>query len=140
MAILLKKILLTKPSWLSRSLDRCGIFFQFGFPSSEQPFLRINRLDTIQRMKTFVTAIGQQSSRLNIIPKSDGKNVIDEGVSPLRMKHGKEKFDPAIEISGHKIRTTQEHFVLSCIVKVIDPGMFQETTDDRAHRDGLTHS
>ena len=71
---------------------RCGIFFRLGLPSGEQPFLRIDRLIAIQRMKTFVTAIRQQSSRLNIIPKSDGENVIYDDVSPLRMKHGKENF------------------------------------------------
>ena len=122
------------------SLGEKAGFSRISFPSGEQPFLRIHHWSAIERLETSITAVRQQLPGLNVILKPNGEDIIHDDIAPLRMEDGKENFDSAIEIARHEVCASYEHFMLSCVVKVEDSGMFQETTDHGAHSNGVTHS
>src|SRR5215467_6371362 len=91
------------------------------------------------RLQTLVAAIRQQTPGLDIIAQVQAENIAHNDLSEVWNCHGKQQFDPTVEVAWHEIRTAEKDLLVSAIAKIIDPGMLQEASNYGRHRDGLAH-
>src|SRR5262249_27764394 len=91
------------------------------------------------RLQTLVATIGQQTPCLDIIAQVQAENIADDDLSEVWNRHGKQQFDPTVEVAWHEIRTAEKDLLVSAIAEIIDPCMLQEAPNYGRHRDGLTH-
>src|SRR6266576_2348313 len=57
------------------------------------------------------------------------ENIVADPAHQLRLRHGYDHFDTAIQIARHQVSAADVHFLLTAVAEIVDPAVLQKPAD-----------
>jgi hypothetical protein len=88
----------------------------------------------------FVSSIGFQDSRLDIVGQVDLQDLLADTVAQQRIANRCQDLDSLVKIAGHPVGTACIDLLLAAVCEIEDATVLEETADNTANTDSIAYA
>lgn len=74
---------------------------------------------------------------MNVVLQLRNHDLIHDVIAQVFLQERRQHFDTTVQVTRHQVGTAEVHLFIPVIVEIVDAGMLQETSDNRANRDRI---
>src|ERR1043166_4136713 len=102
--------------------------------------LTVEGLFADTNLRKCISAVSRQNSRFDVISKVSRQHRVLQIRLQIRIENGHNYFDATIEIARHPVGRSDVEFFIAAVAEIENAAMFEKSTHDTSHVNGLRKS